>query len=272
MPGAPSGLKPLSVALLGTGNVAWSLAPAIARLPGYRLTHVWGRHPGHAAELAALAPGAVAVESVSCIPAATTDVYIVSLTDDAVAGAAASGSAWYAALDVPERRHAAFLHTSGGLPTGQLAPLGAVHGVVYPLQTFTRGRSLDFSGIPVYYDGPGPAAEALARALSPRARHADQAMRLRLHVAGVLACNFTNYLLGLAGGLVPLDDLAPLVTETLGKAFGYPGPEQGQTGPARRGDATVLRRHLESLPPGETRSVYEFLTSMILKHYGHELH
>ncbi|MBK9177029.1 MAG: DUF2520 domain-containing protein [Flavobacteriales bacterium] len=48
------------------------------------------------------------------------------------------------------------------------------------------------------------------------------------------------------------------------------GPEQALTGPARRGDASSIERHLELLKAEpDLRRAYALLSTMVLKAYGH---
>ena len=54
--------------------------------------------------------------------------------------------------------------------------------------------------------------------------------------------------------------------ETLRKAFANP-PEQGQTGPAVRGDEQIMRKH-EALLPSSEREIYHLISSRIYEHFN----
>ena len=74
--------------------------------------------------------------------------------------------------------------------------------MLYPLQTFSEGRELDFRKVPLYLEGATPeaktAVEALGRELSDVVAWATSEQRQVLHIAAVVACNFSNYLIGRA--------------------------------------------------------------------------
>jgi predicted short-subunit dehydrogenase-like oxidoreductase (DUF2520 family) len=138
------------------------------------------------------------------------------------------------------------------------AAVPQVHGgVLYPLQTFSAGRTIDWPAVPLFVEAPDADAEAalltLAHSLSQHVALLDSAQRLRLHLGAVFASNFTNHVLGIAHQLLAeagLDFklLAPLVRETVDKALGaQPGPFAVQTGPAARHDAPTLAAHTAAL-------------------------
>lgn len=168
-------------------------------------------------------------------------------------------------------------HTSGSVPLSAL-PSSRRHanGVFYPLQTFSRDIALDYSKIPVFIEGGtvkcSAMLEKLARLMSENVRRADSDTRRRLHLASVIACNFTNHLYSLAEDIlkregIGFDALAPLITETARKAA-LGDPAANQTGPARRGDTTTINRHLDMLAenPG-LREIYRLLSDSITNRY-----
>lgn len=59
---------------------------------------------------------------------------------------------------------------------------------------------------------------------------------------------------------------APLIEATLTKAM-TTGPRDGQTGPARRGDRSVIASH-ESMLQGDDREIYSLLSDSILKYFN----
>ena len=68
--------------------------------------------------------------------------------------------------------------------------------MLYPLQTFSRAKAIDFSAIPLYIEaGEGETLSQLtqlAESLSHEVHVATSAQRAILHVAAVFACNFSN--------------------------------------------------------------------------------
>ena len=68
-----------------------------------------------------------------------------------------------------------------------------------------------------------------------------------MHLAAVFANNFVNHLYGIAGQILDQEGLdfsllRPLIFETAHKVM-LMTPENAQTGPARRGDESILCMH-----------------------------
>ncbi|MDE6265108.1 MAG: DUF2520 domain-containing protein [Paramuribaculum sp.] len=250
------------VVILGSGNVASALAPVLDSA-GYPVRQVFSRTVGNAQALAAMLPQAVAVDTYDSI-VRDAALYVVSLTDTsipAVAEAMANtGGLW--------------VHTSGGVPACMLSPASAEYGVLYPLQTFSKGRTVDFSEVPLFIEGNSPETFAkikdIAERISNYVSEADSAKRLRLHAAAVFACNFVNYLWSnadsiLTAGGESLEVLYPLIKETLAKAMAI-SPYAAQTGPARRGDTAVTDRHATVMTPRQ-ENLYRIIAGEIADTY-----
>jgi predicted short-subunit dehydrogenase-like oxidoreductase (DUF2520 family) len=182
-------------------------------------------------------------------PLPAADFYLLAVPDAAVPALLAA-VAWPAGALVA--------HLAGALPVAVFAAAPQVRGgVLYPLQTFSPGRAINWPAVPLFVEAPEPAAEAallaLARSLSQQVALLDSAQRLRLHLGAVFASNFTNHVLGIAHQLLAeagldFDLLAPLVRETVDKALGaQPSPFAVQTGPAARHDTPTLAAHAAAL-------------------------
>jgi len=252
----------LRIGLLGAGRVASQLGPALV-VAGHQVVFVWNRSMPAATSLAAQLPGAQVLPSLAA-PLPPADVYLLAVPDAAVAPLAAS-TTWPTGALVA--------HLAGALPLSVFDGQPAVRGgVFYPLQTFSPGREIAWTEVPLCIEAQDPAAEAtllaLAGSLSQHVRRLDSAQRLKLHVAAVFANNFTNHLLGIADALLaeaalPPALLAPLVRETVAKALANP-PFRVQTGPAVRHDAPTLAAHHAALamhPAWQT--LYAQLTASI---------
>ena len=239
----------LRVGLFGAGRVASALAPALVAA-GHHLVFVASRTPGPAQALAASLPGCLALPQAEALAAPPpADVYLLAVPDAAVPELVAAG-AWPAG--------ALLAHVAGALSLAVFAARTQVRGgVLYPLQTFSPGRCIDWPTVPFFVDAaePGAAATllALARSLSQRVALLDSVQRLRLHLGAVWASNFTNHLLGVAQALLAEADLPfallhPLVRETVEKALAaQPSPFGVQTGPAVRHDIPTLAAHESAL-------------------------
>lgn len=250
-----------TVVLLGAGRVAQHLGPALQQA-GHQVLQVWSRTATSAAALVAVLPGASASTDASRLAAA--DIYIVAVPDAAVPAVLAVAHFPAGALVV---------HTAGALPLSIFAEWPTIRGgVLYPLQTFSPGRRLDWPTVPLCVEAADAASEAellnLGHSLSHDVRLVNSRQRLQLHVAAVFACNFTNHLLGISHALLaaenlPLDLLTPLVRETIDKALTEP-PFTVQTGPAARHDGPTLARHTAALAayPG-WQNLYNVLSESI---------
>lgn len=252
------------VGLIGAGNLAWNLAGALRGTP-YRIVQVLSRTAAHAAALAqewGIPHHGNAPQDL--LP--DLDLVIVSSTDHAIAEIAAAHAPY-------RGPHTAFVHTSGAAPMDLLAPLGTRIGVLYPLQTFTRGHLADFGPVPIFLEGSAEVqalTEPLARQLSHKVQQLDSAGRLQLHLGAVFASNFANLMWILAeetlADLPGLDSsiYAALVRENAIKAFQI-GPKAAQTGPAKRGDEATMLKHLALLAAQdpEKEQLYQTLSKMI---------
>jgi len=112
--------------------------------------------------------------------------------------------------------------------------------------------------------------EQLAQTISNNVYRIDSAQRKILHLAAVFACNFPNYLYGIAQQLLAQHNmefsiLRPLILETAQKVQDHL-PGEVQTGPAIRNDQTTMTSHLQMLNdmPG-LKEIYSLLSQEIIK-------
>ncbi len=244
------------VTLVGSGNLAEALAEALAR-EGL-LTEICARNPERGQILAAR-HGVEWCGEVTRIGA--TDCVLLAVSDRSIGQVASE-------LNLPPTTVVA--HTSGAVEIDALGTHPR-RGVFYPLQSFTKGREVDFGSIPLFVEGSDAATAgaltALARRIGGSVYAADSECRRRIHLAGVLANNFTNALYGWAADTVreaglPVEVLDALILETARKAVDAHDPARVQTGPAVRGDRPSQLRHLELLY-GEHKQLYELLSKLI---------
>lgn len=226
------------VVIVGSGNVAEALARALPA-SGAELCQVFARNRGRGPRVAALGGTTWTADPDRL---AEADLYLIAVSDRAVGEVAAS-------LRLPDGAVAA--HTAGSVPLDALEAFPR-RAVIYPLQTFTAGRAVDFARVPLFLEasdkGTYQSVERFARRLSSQLYPADSKRRGILHLAGVLACNFVNALYAagertLAREGLPFEALRPLIAETAAKALAAPSPAAVQTGPAVRGDLPTLERH-----------------------------
>ena len=234
----------MRIALIGSGRVATCMGPQL-KAAGHTIACVYSRTMANALELAE-ALGAPATDSLQSLPMA--DVYLTMLTDDALARLAPA--------IVKGRENALFLHTAGSIPMGIWKDAGAGrYGVLYAMQTFSKGAQIDWPQVPVFVEGSDAAeletVKTLASDLSAQVAELSSTGRKKLHVAAVFTCNFSNHMYAIADKLlategVPFRVMLPLVRETARKVETM-SPQDAQTGPAVRGDRKVINEHLELL-------------------------
>lgn len=256
---------PIRVVVVGSGNVAEAIAVAVAECDGTHLVQIAARNTARASQLAAIA-GCAWCDDLT--HAARADIYVIAVSDRAVGEAAAA---------LPRHEGAVVVHTAGSVEADVLRRgegSAEAYGVLYPFQTFTAGRRIDFAQVPLFIEGSDEAAcrriERFARLLSRRVEHATSQRRRAIHLAGVVGCNFVNALYGMAAewlarseGL-PFEVLKPLIVETARKAADAAHPRLVQTGPAVRGDRSVAERHMRMIEgDARMREIYELLTEYI---------
>ena len=248
-----------NIVVVGSGNVAEAIAIAIGECPTLTLRQVVARNKERASIVAQKAGCDYCTELSEAAPA---DLYIISVSDRAVGEVAR-------ALRCAES--SIVVHTAGSVDMSVLGD-GAC-GVLYPFQTFTAGRRVDFSAIPLFVEGKDEQIEAsilaVAHALSRRVYRLGYERRREIHLTGVLACNFVNALYAMAADRLaecadlPFDVLRPLIEETAHKAVESEHPRKVQTGPAVRGDFSVAERHETMLGEGREKEIYKLLTEQI---------
>lgn len=232
-------MKNKRIVLIGAGNVAHHLAPALLKA-GVDLCQIYSRSIESARELGMKTGISYTTDIFAVYP--DCDIYIFCVSDDALI-------ALYKSIRI--NKEATILHTSGSLPMDIFKPFCKNYGVLYPLQTFTKKRDLDFNEIPLCIEASTTTVlntiKEMAGRLSANVQEINSEKRKCLHLAAVFANNFTNHLYGMAGKLLETEGLdfnmlRPLIFETAHKVM-LMSPENAQTGPARRGDEGILSMH-----------------------------
>jgi predicted short-subunit dehydrogenase-like oxidoreductase (DUF2520 family) len=250
------------IAMIGAGNVAWHLAPALVAV-GHAVTAIYSQNPSSREALAKQLPQAQPISTLN-LQHMAVDVVVLAVPDAALAGVAAE-------LEVAPGT--IVVHTSGSQPLALLQPIQGAHiGVFYPLQTFSKSKPVDFANVPLLVEAQDQETlqpiEQLARSISQKVQQVSSEARKQLHLAAVFACNFTNHLLGISQQLLqeanlPKELLHPLIEETIEKALRQ-NPFSVQTGPAVRGDENVLQAHLHMLQPHPRyQAIYNQLSKSI---------
>ena len=155
----------------------------------------------------------------------------------------------------PDQIAAVFLHTAGSVPMGIFEGCFKNYGVLYPMQTFSKEKEVEFSEIPFFVEGNNGQAlhtsRTLAESISKRVYDCSSEQRRHLHLAAVFACNFVNHCYALSARLlekqgIPFDVMLPLIDETARKVHTL-SPIEAQTGPAVRYDENIIQMQADLL-------------------------
>lgn len=251
-----------SVVVIGTGNVARHLCAAWSDHSDIRLIQIIGRTIPDKPVIKGMP-----VTLIKDIDP-DADCYIFAVSDAAISTVNQSVSLGDKLV----------LHTSGSVDMDVLKPY--MHrGVFYPLQTFSSGRTIDLSSIPIFLEtnleGDKQLLQRLASSISGNIHWIDSPTRRQLHLSAIYINNFTNHLLYLSRERcreLDLDPgvLNPLLQETIAKAIAM-GPYEAQTGPARRGDSMVIESHLDMIGDPIQQEIYNIISQSIQSTYENEL-
>lgn len=232
-----------NIVLIGSGNLAEALARAISRTEGATLLQIFARNAKRGTALA-LENGTAWSSDPRELAAA--DLYILAVSDAAITTLAES-------LPIPAE--AAVVHTAGGIGIEALPARFDRRGVLYPLQTFTQGRSVDLPKY-LFRRRKRRLLHLGARSVRPQSEPHGISCRLRPSRTPSPGRGFrlqfrqSPLRIGrrdLHGTELPFDVLKPLIAETAAKAVDSGDPHRVQTGPAVRGDLPTLRRHEAAL-------------------------
>ena len=251
------------IVLIGAGNVATHLGKAFLK-KGMNIVQVYSRTESSAIELAEVlsVPYTTSLENIVC----DADLYIVALKDVVLHV--------LIPLIVKGRENAFFVHVSGSLPMNIWEGYANNYGVLYPMQTFSKQREVDFREVSFFVEANHQigieALKDLAGKLSSKVYELTSEQRKYLHIAAVFACNFTNHMYALSARLLeknglPFDAMLPLIDETARKVHEL-HPLDAQTGPAVRRDENVMGKHLTMLTDEpEIKEIYKMISDSIQK-------
>ena len=188
------------------------------------------------------------------------DLYLLAVSDESIIPVSSS---------LPEE--AFVIHTAGCVSLDAITQKRA--GVFYPLQSFSEGRDIDFSNIPIGIESKINTdlnlLKNLAKNIKASAFEMDSKQREQLHLAAVFVNNFTNHLFLEAEEIckknaLSFDILKPIIKETFEK-IEILSPQNTQTGPALRRDEKTIKKHLNLINSPNLKSIYKIFTLAIQK-------
>ncbi|MCK3685674.1 DUF2520 domain-containing protein [Maribellus sp. YY47] len=253
----------LNFCFIGAGNLATHLSTALNEKAG-KVIQVYSRTEESARTLAQKLNSPYTTSTKEITDKA--DIYFIALKDAVVADV----------LSEIDFQNKLVVHCSGSLHMAVLNDFSSNYGVLYPLQTFSRMRRVDFAQIPVFIEannsGNLKILTTLAHKISESVTEMDSARRKSLHIAAVFSNNFVNHFYTLAADFleaqnIPFEVLHPLILETAKKAQEM-NPKDAQTGPAVRFDETIINDHLHVLEKyPEKQALYNLISRSIFEHH-----
>lgn len=248
---------------IGAGNVAYHLCGGLTE-KGFILKQVFSRTKESGQYLSSKFHTKFTTSISEIFPDA--DFYIVSVSDNAITSL----------LSELQIRDKLIMHTSGSMGINIFQNKFPKCGILYPVQTFSKNTTLDLSGVPFIIEGSEPEIQKSIMFIAGKLSnvvHVMESSQIKLiHIAAVIACNFTNYMYSSAYELlkdtgIDFKLLFPLMEETLKKAKSG-NPASFQTGPARRGDSNIINEHIKTLSfKPDLQKFYTFISDNIRDYF-----
>lgn len=250
----------MKIVLLGAGNVATHIGIALKNA-GVNPVQVYSRSVESANKLADL----LNTEYCCNLKELNTeaDIYLYAVKDDALQD-----------LILQTKNYSGVhVHTAGSVDIDIFRGFVEHYGVLYPLQTFSINKPIDFNQIPLFIEAGSERAKTavlkMANLLSSQIyENVTSEKRKQLHLSAVFACNFANYMYVAADKILnecgfDYKILLPLINETTNK-LNYLTPKQAQTGPAVRKDKKTMLKHIALLQNNnDTRDMYKLISKNI---------
>ena len=248
----------MEIIIIGTGNTATVLGRKL-KAAGHTILQVYGRNAAAASELA------YELDSESTnywsVVNRDADIYILAVSDIAI-------EEMVKELRLPEKT---IVHTAASVSKDILKGSTSHFGVFYPLQSLKK-ENRHTPEIPIIIDASDETTlhvlENLANTISTTVAEADDAQRLKLHLAAVFCNNFVNHIYALMEDYCHKENLdfnllIPLIKETTLRLTTI-SPSSVQTGPATRADKATIDKHLALLASHQhLKQLYEMMTKSI---------
>lgn len=248
----------MNIVFIGAGNVASHLATELYKYE-VCISQVYSRTIESAKTLADKLQ-AQAITNIKEI-AVDADVYIFCLKDSVLEDILSQ--------ILPNK--GLWIHTSGSIPISIFERFATSYGVLYPFQTFTKGRKTEWKDIPLFIEASDDKSfqqlESIGHQLSDKVSFLSSENRKYIHLTGVFACNFTNHMYVLAEHFLSKAGLSfeavlALIDETAQKVHEL-SPLQAQTGPAIRFDENIINKHLELIDDTKVKEIYRLISENI---------
>ena len=247
------------IAIIGSGNIAEHLLRVFINSENSEVIQLYSRNITTGKELCSKF-NLEFTNSLADIKLA--DLYLIAISDTAINEISNS-------LTFTNRLVA---HTSGATSIEDISDKNR-QAVFYPLQSFTKGKNIDFTDVPICIETKNSndckTLTNIAKSISNTVSTVTSEQRQYLHASAVFVNNFTNHLFYIGKEIadhhnVDFNLLKPLIKETVEK-LEYKTPKEAQTGPAVRGDKATMEKHIELIPDETHKEIYRLINESIFK-------
>jgi predicted short-subunit dehydrogenase-like oxidoreductase (DUF2520 family) len=244
----------MTIGIVGSGNMAYQLAGVFnsVKVP---IVGIYARNMSQATYICQ----AYAIPFYQNIKDLKADIIFLCVSDDAIGEVSALLST-----------ESLVVHTSGSTSIENIVSKN--RAVFYPLQTMTKMSLVDFTEVPVFITALDESVslqlQELAKRISNQVHVVNDEQRINVHLSAVTTNNFINHLVVKSKELLEKNSLSyeiivPLLKTTLDKLTILPYNFE-QTGPAKRGDTNVLKKHIELLEGDENlKAIYQAMSKSI---------
>ena len=248
----------INISIIGTGNVAYHISNACLKHKEINLNQLCGRKNKLPVEFNQSINYTSDLGSLK-----TYDLCLICVSDDQIE---------HVSNKIQAESHSIILHCSGSTSINVLNH-HSNFGVLYPVQTFSLGKKIEFNKIPIAIESNSnenlKKIKEFASLLSEKVIEASSEQRQSIHVAAVFTSNFTNYMRIIADEILEKNNidskvLDPLTEETAEK-LKFLNPKDAQTGPALRNDTKTIEKHLNLLKDSSHQKLYKMISSEITK-------
>ena len=253
--------QPKQILIAGTGKLAEALLSLLHRVPDLEL-FLWGRNE-------------IAVNRLRDVYRIQSD-YSNSLAK-MPALLCVSDNAISEVAETLKYSASCIVHFSGSMSIDVLPETIREKAVCWPIQTFGNPHAVNWSEVPLCTEAPGKEAQEfmawLCATLGGPCFSLTEEKRRALHLAAIVANNFTNHLMNLSKRYceeqqIPFEQLLPLLSQTIGQ-LSENDPQRLQTGPARRNDQITIQKHLDMLQnEAELSEIYNMISRQITNRFS----
>ncbi|NJC24719.1 DUF2520 domain-containing protein [Neolewinella antarctica] len=246
------------IVVVGNGNLAWHLVPALKRLKHEVV--VVSRHPDPEFEWP------VELERYEYLTQLRPTLVLLAVPDGEIP-AVSNLLTTLLPLTTP------VVHLSGATGMKKIDAQFTNRGVMWPIRSMLKGqRPTTWRDMPIAYQGSNPETLALVQSvvedLSWTTYPLNSQQRGQLHLAAVFSNNFVTWLYQISYELcaekgIPFSTLLPIIRNTANRQKGDE-PRLFQTGAAARKDKVTMEKHLKLLNGHpEFARLYRLLSHLI---------